>query len=192
MRRIFHISVVFFLVLGLCGCTKPEEKITITNPLEMNTMKADTTGYRFLEDDDPALDELDLHEALRLFEENGTGVLFFGAPSCPICQRAIAEIDIASKDLGVRSYYVNTDIIIDALDFRNLLEYTKEYLETDSNGSPNFRVPRIFVIKNGEIQGTYLGLPDSVKLENENSQMTAAQKKELQDIYKELMKRIAD
>ncbi|MBQ6221009.1 MAG: hypothetical protein IJJ44_00140 [Solobacterium sp.] len=192
MRRVFSVSVVIFLALVLCGCAKPEEKITITNPLEMNTMKADTTGYRFLEDDDPALDELDLHEALRLFEENGTGVLFFGAPSCPICQRAIAEIDIACKDLGVRSYYVNTDIIIDALDFRDLLEYTKEYLEKDSNGSPNFRVPRIFVIKDGEIQGTYLGLPDSVKLENENSQMTAAQKKELQDIYKELMKRIAD
>ena len=72
MRRILHITVILVLVLGLCGCAKPEEKITITNPLEMNTMKADTTGYRFLEDDDPALDELDLHEALRLFEENGT------------------------------------------------------------------------------------------------------------------------
>lgn len=186
MKKILILIVTVFLLA--CG----SQKITITNPVELHTGIPETAGYRWLNDPEPAFDEVTLKEALRLFDEKGTGILYFGGQTCPICQRAVPEINTVLKKLGVRMYYVDTDILTGKEEFERLMELTKDHLTKNDDGSISFQVPRIFIIQNGEVIDTYLGLQPSVTLETEDQQLTSAQKRELQGIYEEMIRKIAD
>ena len=80
----------------------------------------------------------------------------------------------------------------DLEEFERLMELTKDHLTKNDDGSVSFQVPRIFIIQNGEVIDTYLGLQPSVTLETEDQQLTSAQKHELQGIYEEMIRKIAD
>ena len=185
------------LCLGmLVGCSSKTaasgSEVTITNPVELNTVTLDMSGYEWLNDSEPAFTEITLHESIRIFAEKGTGIVFYGYPGCSFCQRAVPEMNAVAKEMGISIYYIDvTNIAADAdhkeEDYDVLSGYISSVFVDDS-----FQVPDVIAVKDGELVGNHLSLVDDFKITSNDSQMNDEQKKELQDIYKGLIDLIKD
>ena len=180
----------------LAGCSSStaasQPAITITNPVELNTVTTDMSGYEWLDDSEPAFIEITLHESIRMFSEKGTGIVFYGFPGCAFCQRAVPEMNTVAKEMGVSIYYIDvSNIAADADHEEDDYDVLSTYISSVFvDGS--FQVPEVIAVKDGEIVGNHLSLIDGFKITSDDSQMNDEQKKELQDIYKELINSVKD
>ena len=196
--------IAAFLSLSLlAGCaasqtvSEPEEEtgIVITNNANIMAVKADLSGYQWLEEDNGEVFlETSMREAMKMFTENGSGILYFGYVGCPWCERAIPVLYEAALESGVNVYYVdvhNTDV--NSLDDYYALEpYIQEVFELDSDGEPVFKVPEVIGVKNGEIVGHHLALVSGFKIDSADVQMNDEQKAELKNDYLEIFRAAAD
>lgn len=196
------IVLIFTLMMTLVSCGKaqatetaePEvdETVTITNSVEFNTTTADMSGYKWLYDSEPAFIEMTLEESVRMFSEGGSGILYYGYAGCPWCERAVPILNEVAKDLGVTVYYINVHAQTTMEAYNELLTYITPILETDSNGEPEFKVPEVIGVKNGEITDHHLALVDGFKIESDESQLDDSQKEEMENIYRTIIKSVAD
>lgn len=156
----------------------------------------DMSVYVWLQHSEP-FKQISFDEGTRFIEQGGTGILFYGAGWCPYCQRAIVELGQAAYEEGVDIYYVsltNRDVSLEQImALCQHLDWVKwEKDETTGENEPQFQIPEVIAVRNGEIVGHMKALPDDVTLTDENSQMSDDQKKELQDIYKDLFRKAAE
>ncbi len=193
------IVLVFVALMTLVSCGKSQttdtevnETITITNSVELNTTDADMSNYKWLYDSEPAFVEMTLEESVRIFKEGGGGILYYGYAGCPWCERAVPILNDVAKELGITVYYINVHAQTTMEAYNELLTYITPILETDSNGEPEFKVPEVIAVKNGEITDHHLALVDGFKIESDESQMSDSQKEELRNIYLDLIKSAKD
>lgn len=183
------ISFLFACILLLVGCSAEKEETypTITNAVTLVSKKADMSGYRFLNDENHAFMEISAKESIRMFEEGGTGILYYGYVGCPWCERAVVELNKVAKENHIKVYYIDVyapdmnQEVFDGLD--------KHLSPIYDNGQ--FKVPEVVAVKNGEILGHHLALVDGFKPVGDD-QMSDAQKKELDQIYLDLIMKVAD
>ena len=161
--------------------------ITITNPINLETKTPDMSGYEWMNDSSPAFVEISCDEELRMFSEKGTGLVVMGYPGCAFCQRALPELNIVAKEMGITVYYVN---VSEGLTEENYAQLCEELKGIFPDGS--LQVPEVLAIKDGVIVENHLSLVSDYQLSEETPQMNDDQKKELQDIYREMIQSIAD
>ena len=175
----------FMLFSSACSSVDP---IEINNPVTLSTTPADMSCYVWLNDEEPAFEEITASESCRMFEEDGCGVLYFGYVGCAYCQRAVPELNTAAEACGVTVYYVDVNSPLNTnADFRGLLPYIDSALVKTPEGKA-FMVPLVIAVKDGEVVGSHLALVDGYNIDSESSQMSREQKKELQNIYIELFR----
>lgn len=88
--------------------------------------------------------------------EKGTGVVFFGFPSCPWCQAYAPMLDDVAKDVGIDKifyYDIKKDRENNTKEYQKIVSILEEYLETDAEGKPRVYVPDVTVVNKGEIVG---------------------------------------
>lgn len=88
--------------------------------------------------------------------ENGTGVILFGFPECPWCQRYAVYLNDVAKSLGYEKiYYYNIlkDRQNNTEKYKNIVSYIESYLQYDEEGNKKIYVPAIVAINKGEIVG---------------------------------------
>lgn len=190
------IVLVLTALLTLVSCGKQEQEVdktvTITNSVELNTYDADMSGYKWLYDSEPAFTEITLEESIRIFKEEGSGILYYGYAGCPWCERAVPILNKVAKETGVTVYYINVHFQTTMEAYNELMTYISPILEKDSEGEPVFKVPEVIAVKNGEITDHHLALVEDFKIESDDSQMSDSQKKELEDIYLNLIQSAKD
>ena len=190
------IVLVLTALLTLVSCGKQEQEVdktvTITNSVELNTYDADMSGYKWLYDSEPAFTEITLEESIRIFKEEGSGILYYGYAGCPWCERAVPILNKVAKETGVTVYYINVHFQTTMEAYNELMTYISPILEKDSEGEPVFKVPEVIAVKDGEITDHHLALVEDFKIENDDSQMSDSQKKELEDIYLNLIQSAKD
>ena len=190
------IVLILTALLTLVSCGKQEQEIdktvTITNSVELNTYDADMSGYKWLYDSEPAFTEITLEESIRIFKEKGSGILYYGYAGCPWCERAVPILNKVAKETGVTVYYINVHFQTTMKAYNELMTYISPILEKDSEGEPVFKVPEVIAVKDGEITDHHLALVEDFKIENDDSQMSDSQKKELEDIYLNLIQSAKD
>ena len=190
------IVLVLTALLTLVSCGKQEQEVdktvTITNSVELNTYDADMSGYKWLYDSEPAFTEITLEESIRIFKEEGSGILYYGYVGCPWCERAVPILNKVAKETGVTVYYINVHFQTTMEAYNELMTYISPILEKDSEGEPVFKVPEVIAVKDGEITDHHLALVEDFKIENDDSQMSDSQKKELEDIYLNLIRSAKD
>lgn len=190
------IVLILTALLTLVSCGKQEQEVdktvTITNSVELNTYDADMSGYKWLYDSEPAFTEITLEESIRIFKEEGSGILYYGYAGCPWCERAVPILNKVAKETGVTVYYINVHFQTTMEAYNELMTYISPILEKDSEGEPVFKVPEVIAVKNGEITDHHLALVEDFKIENDDSQMSDSQKKELEDIYLNLIQSAKD
>lgn len=170
--------------------------------LDLTTQELDMSAYRFLTDDDPAFIEVSTAESLRLFSEGGTGIVVYSYESCEWCNRIIPILNTAAKEYGIEVFYVNIysdDFLAkDSTDQANIIQSLYDVLtpilDTELNEEtgeyePQFRVPLVVAVKDGEITAHHVGIVDSFTLDFDNLddyQVTEDQQAELIELYKEM------
>ena len=170
----------------------------------LNTKKLEMDGYWWLEDDDPAFEQISFTEAFRLFDEGGTGVLLYSYQTCPYCNRAVPILNEVLKEAGIKAYYVDVyepemTSEIDEKIFDERLHKLYECLDSVIKKEPNpetgelepaFFVPEVLSIVDGEIKAHHTSLTDDFTLENEETQLTDAQRAELKSIYQNVIRHV--
>ncbi|MBQ1382861.1 MAG: hypothetical protein IIY73_03000, partial [Solobacterium sp.] len=91
---------------ALLGCSSKIEPIVIDSTVELHGEKADMGGYYWLEEGDHPFIEISVAESIRLFEEGGSGMLYYGYVGCPFCERAVPELSKAALAAEVTVYYI--------------------------------------------------------------------------------------
>lgn len=89
-------------VLIAAGCAAPVRKINVT-PLHADDSSDDLDSYERLTDKERgAFTPVAFDEALKLFDESGTGMVVYSADWCPYCQRALPVLADAALEAGAQ------------------------------------------------------------------------------------------
>ena len=83
------------------------EEVKIHETVKLDSTSADMDAYG-VDNKDDVFQEVKLSEALRLFDEKGSGILFLAKPDGTNCTIAAQVLYEAARDLNVKVYYVNT------------------------------------------------------------------------------------
>ena len=199
MKKILTCLLAVVLLAGCFNKTESKKNtssdtLTITNKVSLTSTKADMKGYKWIRNDVADFQLITLKESLRMFEEGGTGILYYGYDECAWCNRAVPELNEVAKELNLTIYYVDASAKVEKDDYKKLLEYIDPVLKVNSSGEKGFYVPAVIGVKNGKLVDYHVSLLDSFELSKDdpNKQLSDAQKQELQDIYRKIAKSVAD
>lgn len=199
MKKILTCLLAVVLLAGCFNKTESKKNtssdaLTITNKVSLTSTKADMKGYKWIRNDVADFQLISLKESLRMFEEGGTGILYYGYDECAWCNRAVPELNEVAKELNLTIYYVDASAKVEKDDYKKLLEYIDPVLKVNSSGEKGFYVPAVIGVKNGKLVDYHVSLLDSFELSKDdpNKQLSDAQKQELQDIYRKIAKEVAD
>ena len=199
MKKILTCLLAVVLLAGCFNKTESKKNtssdtLTITNKVSLTSTKADMKGYKWIRNDVADFQLISLKESLRMFEEGGTGILYYGYDECAWCNRAVPELNEVAKELNLTIYYVDASAKVEKDDYKKLLEYIDPVLKVNSSGEKGFYVPAVIGVKNGKLVDYHVSLLDSFELSKDdpNKQLSDAQKQELQDIYRNIAKSVAD
>lgn len=119
----------------------------------------------------------------------GTGVIYFGFPSCPWCRNIIPVLfNTADKNNWDTIYYVNPrELKSNEKNYNKLLEILSNYLR-ESDGKKVLYVPDVYFVKNGTIVGHHLSTVESQV--DPTVSLTDEQVQELSNIYQSLFDKI--
>lgn len=139
-------------------------------------------------DEDNPIKYLD-YEGLEELFTSGTGVIYFGFPSCPWCRNIIPVLfDVADKNNWDTIYYANPrELKIDETKYNKLLDMLSEYLR-ESEGKKVLYVPDVYFVKDGKIVGHHISTVESQT--NPTISLTVEQVEELSNIYQSLFDQI--
>jgi putative bacteriocin transport accessory protein len=199
MKKILTCLLAVVLLAGCFNKTDSKKNtssdtLTITNKVSLTSTKADMKGYKWIRNDVADFQLISLKESLRMFEEGGTGILYYGYDECAWCNRAVPELNEVAKELNLTIYYVDASAKVEKDDYKKLLEYIDPVLKVNSSGEKGFYVPAVIGVKNGKLVDYHVSLLDDFELSKDdpNKQLSDAQKQELQDIYRNIAKSVAD
>ncbi len=169
------------------------EEVTITNSVELAAVKTNLSGYKWVGDEIGDFEETSLKETIRLFDEEGSAVVYYGYVGCPWCERALPELNKVALKTGIQIYYVDASVSPAAEDYQSLTENLGDALSTDEEtGEKEMYVPFVVGIKNGKVVGSHTALVDGFEIKDDSSQMSDSQKQKLQDIYMDIIEKVAD
>ena len=199
MKKILTCLLAVVLLAGCFNKTDSKKNtssdaLTITNKVSLTSTKADMKGYKWIRNDVADFQLITLKESLRMFEEGGTGILYYGYDECAWCNRAVPELNEVAKELNLTIYYVDASAKVEKDDYKKLLEYIDPVLKVNSSGEKGFYVPAVIGVKNGKLVDYHVSLLDDFELSKDDpdKQLSDAQKQELQDIYRKIAKEVAD
>lgn len=131
---------------------------------------------------------LDFTEVVQMLT-TGTGVIYFGFPSCPWCRNIIPVLfDTADKNNWDTIYYVNPrELKSNEKNYNKLLEILSDYLR-ESDGKKVLYVPDVYFVKNGTIVGHHLSTVESQT--DPTVSLNGEQVQELSNIYQSLFDKI--
>lgn len=194
MKKIF-IAIGFLLCLNGCAKTdtpENENQVVINSKVTLESTTPDLSDYRWVNVDQAGvIEEINAYEAIRLFEEKGSAILYYGRANCPFCQRALPELYFTAKELGVIAYYVNVEgpeFTMDA--YEATLPYIDSVL-VEEGEEKAFYIPEVIGVKDGTIVGHHTALVSGYSIAGEDSQMDDKQKEELRSIYEEIIRAVA-
>lgn len=195
------------LAVSLVGCSsktvvssnsEPTEtskaEYTITTDVELNGFTTKLPGYSWIGSEVGNFKEVTMKESVRLFEEKGSGLVVYSYVGCPWCERFLPQLNQVALKTGVTIYYVDANIFNDEETeiYPVLTEYLSSILDKNDDGEYEMYVPLFIGVKDGELVGSHNGLVDSFDLEDDTSQMNDEQKEELQNIFLDIVKKVAD
>ena len=152
-----------------------------------------------------------------IFENKKTGAIYFGFPECPWCRNAVPVLLDSAKEAGLgKIYYMNVlnmrdkkvlnengEVVTEnkgTSDYFKILNWLDsilpDYKITDKNNNEistnekRLYVPIVVFVKDGEIVGYH---SDTVESQNDPYELlTTKQKRELKNIYTELIHKMLD
>ncbi len=158
-----------------------------------------------------------IDEILDLIDQ-GTGVIYFGRPTCPWCRNAVPILIEAAKTIGLKKiYYFDMDTIKNEWKLEDgkpvktkqekdgyydllkaLDEYLRDYTLTDeeendiSVGEKRVYVPMVLVVQDGKVLGSKIGTVDLPDGQTAYDPLTKEQREEVLNDYTDLLDLLSD
>lgn len=165
--------ITFILIIGLYfrdgGNTNYSSSSNGSSGSSSSGSSTSSTDY-----DVSAMNEVDVDEALALFDEEGTHVLYIGRSTCSVCVQFVPVLNEVQKELNFTTNYlpVETTAIKTWSDFQDELKPLTDKLtiEATANGNEgtlgelfiaNGYTPALIVIKDGEVVEGFFGYRDA-------------------------------
>lgn len=188
-----RLSVIAAICLCLTGCV-PAKDLPMNASVNLETIVPDMSQYTFLEDKDHAFLEITAAEAKRLFEEGGSGVLYFGRPNCPFCQRAVPVLNDVAKEERMSVYYVDVNLSkLTMEDYTAIEPYIEpSFVKSTKEDEGGFMIPDVIAVKDGKYVSHHVSLVDGYRITSSDSTMNEAETESLKKIYRELFEAVRD
>lgn len=145
---------------SVAACAPDDSKCETSQTTEMPSENDRIEAYNQIVSD---FTEISFDEAISLFENGKSGLVYFGFSRCPWCEEIVPLLDKAAKEQGVEVLYVKTR---DAMKERlytdeqrdQIAPYIGKYLQDNDEGVPTLYVPLVLAIQDGKVvmghQGT--------------------------------------
>lgn len=192
-------KILILLILSLClvACTNTpsEPQTTDDSNLEYCGVGEDACEEEFNYDDfmngDNVFNPITFKEAISLFENKESGIIYFGYSNCPWCVEAVPIMNEVAESLGKEIYYVATrdsdrNQLYTEEESEKILTYIGEYEDRDEEGNLHIYVPLVVVFEDGECVSGNLGTVDSH--DAHERKMTEEEIVQLTSIYQEMFK----
>lgn len=129
-------------------------------------------------------------DAIAMFENKDSGIVYFGFPKCPWCQDVVPILDALAKEEGLTVYYVQTrDADLNRLytdeQKEIILPYIEEFMSENDEGEMTLYVPLVLSIRDGQIQDGHQGTVDGH--DAKEREMTQEETQQLTDDLKALL-----
>ena len=196
------------------------DALAFKNAYEVLNNKDNGKGNIYLEisiSDNNPMKSISIEDLLELLK-SGTGIVYFGRPTCPWCRNAVPVLlEVAKEEKLDTIYYFDMDTIKNDWEFKDgkpvktreekdgyyeLLELLKDYLrdytikDDDGNdvsvGEKRVYVPMVLSIKNGEVLKTQISTVDLDEGQTAYDRLTTKQQDELVEIYMEIIETLDD
>lgn len=119
--------------------------------------------------------------------KNDTAIIYMGYSSCPWCRNSIPIlIDRVKKNNVKTLYYVDVHSV--NIENKEIYKILDPYLKETDDNKKVIAVPDVYAVKKGKIVAHHRGCVQDYK--NPYEEMTDKQKKELENIYDNLIKEI--
>ena len=215
MKKLFSSMLIVFALAGCSVTTSSSSAEPVKTPETigedefaagaaiLKKKDTDMSGYRWLDDPNPAFVQIPMMEVFKLMEEGGTGLLLLSYPDCPWCNRAVPVLNQTLKENGITGIY--GDIYEDEIramtreewdlfqkDLYVCLDAALDHQTNPDTGKMDavMYVPLVIAVKDGKIVDHHTSLVESFKMEHDDDQLTDEQKKELKSYYERLIERI--
>lgn len=196
-KNIVKLSALAFLLLGLVSCTPKPETETKSAVHENTACSVDNeceTEQTDLKDEISRFQKISMDEAADLIESKDSGIIYFGFENCPWCQQALPVfldcLDKEEEKQTIPLYYVETrnsegELVYTQEQKERILPYIKGYMSDNEEGELTLYVPLFIHIDNGKVLEGHVGTVDSHDAHERS--MTASEKKELENIFTNLI-----
>lgn len=162
MKKLVALLLTFLIVLA--GCKSP--KITKVD----DDIKTDSIRFK---------NEYDMVSEDNLYEyatylnvtdtlDKGTGIIYFGFPTCTLCKEVVPILDSAAKEKKVKTilYYNFKEIRENnTAEYQKLASILSDYIKEDEEGNKRIEAPTVVFVNKGRIVGVYIRVIDSSKEE---------------------------
>ena len=186
-KKLFAGCMAALTALTMAGCASHTIAVT---PLNVDDSADDLESYTRLTDQErSAFEPVAFDEALKLFDEGGTGMVVYSADWCPYCQRALPVLADVALEENVPVYYVSFSdgsVTADQIDTLSRHLDWIEFAAADDGKehAASFQIPSVIAVKNGEAVGHHISLFDDLSIQSSDFELNDDQKAQLKDIYK--------
>lgn len=150
---------------------------------------ADMSGYEGFTDTENVFIQTEMDDVLKMLDEGGSGIVYFGFPRCPWCTDALPILNEEAKKVNKRILYVQTrdmekNLLYTEEQKQRFISHASSLMRKDDDGNYQLYVPFVIVIKKGEIIEDYIGSGDY----SADEEISPEQQEELHKIYAEMLK----
>lgn len=200
MKKFIFLCFALLLVVGCATKTTTsntdDEQVGYCDGEEIVTCGLDggmdMSAYEGFNDPHNAFVKSDMDEAIDIFKNKRSAILYFGFAKCPWCIEALPVMNEAAKVVERSIYYVETrdlerNLLYTDEQKAEIVSYLYDYLDTNDEGEKHLFVPFVVVVKDGEVQSAHLGTIESH--DAKEREMTEDEKLELRKIYDKMFQK---
>jgi predicted bacteriocin transport accessory protein len=187
-------TLSFLALLLLCGCSQAQTEKEAENTEQTVDEACDSDVYgceaEVKSEDESTFEQISFDDAIALFENKGSGILYFGFPDCPWCQEVVPELASLAKEDNVNILYVRTrdddrERLYTDEQKEQIQPYMENYMSENDEGVMTLYVPVVAVVKDGEVIAGHVGSIEGHNAKEE--ELTEEQKEELKEILQSLL-----
>lgn len=166
------------LALVLAGCSnRPAEPSGCSEASACEAGGYETVG----------MEEISFEDAIELFEDKESGLLYFGFPDCPWCMEAVPVLE---EEADVPILYVRTrddekNRLYSDEQKERITPYIEDYMEKDDKGELALFVPLVLKVENGVVIAGHEGTVDGH--DAHERKMSEEEISQLRAIYQRLL-----
>lgn len=126
---------------------------------------ADMSSYEGFQDEEHQFIQVDMEEALSVFDNKESAILYFGYPDCPWCIEAVPLMNEAAKEtqqhiLYIRTRDENKELLYTKEQKQEVISKLSDYMEKNEDGEYELYVPFVVVVKDGKAISANIGTVD--------------------------------